>query len=174
LELADGEKLKIQPGESVLITTDEYIGLPRNRSIAGQIKSKVSLVSQGLSHISTTIDNDWERHLLISLTNLQSYPITLTKGDAICTAMFFESRTPATRGGGKPPGRLDIVEKRLDDWLNEAKKNSKASWRLIIPVAIIALFSVGGYLLFGSSEGFSAVVATGVALAMIAQTITSP
>src|SRR5689334_23031209 len=43
--LGPNESLTIAPGETVLILTEEYLGLPKNKSIGGLIHSKVSLVS---------------------------------------------------------------------------------------------------------------------------------
>src|SRR5690349_14237203 len=62
IHFSNGDKVLIHPGETVLIATEEYIGLPGNKTIGGLIESKVSQVSKGLSHVSTTLDTDWEGH----------------------------------------------------------------------------------------------------------------
>ena len=167
--LGVSEQLVIQPGETVLVNTEEYLGLPKNKTIAGIIVSRVSIVSLGLSHISTTLDNDWEGHLLIAITNHQSYPISLQRGQHFCTAMFFVSKSPATRSCGKPAGRRDIIEQRLDHWLREARQAETTLPRRIlpalVPLAIVLLVSTVGLLIFGPTEGFSGSVALGAALA---------
>ena len=67
--LNDGDHVTILPGDTVLITTLENIEMPRNRNYSAFITSKVSKVSQGLSHISTNIDPDWRGNLLIAMHN---------------------------------------------------------------------------------------------------------
>lgn len=168
-KLGPEEQLVIQPNETVLVVTEEYLGLPKNKAIGGIIASKVSIVSLGLSHVSTTLDNDWEGHLLIAITNQQSYPVTLRRGQPFCTAMFLMSRSPATRSCGKPPGRRDITEGRLDYWLREIRQAQTALPRRIlpalVPLAIIVLVSAVGLWIFGPTEGFAGSVALGAALA---------
>lgn len=176
-KLGPNEQLVIQPGETVLVITQEYIGLPKNKTIGGIIQSKVSIVSLGLSHVSTTLDNDWEGHLLIAITNHQPYPVTLRKGQPFCTAMFFLSKNPATRSCGKPPGRRDITEERLDYWLKEARQAettlAKRILPALVPLSIVVLFSVVGLWIFGPTEGFAGSVAFGAAVATVVQAIRS-
>jgi len=168
-KLGSEGQLVIQPNETVLVITEEYLGLPKNKTIGGIIESKVSVVSLGLSHVSTTLDNDWEGHLLVAITNHQAYPVTLRRGQPFCTVLFFMSRSPATRSCGKPPGRRDITEGRLDHWLGEARQAQTGLPRRIlpalIPLAIILLVSAVGLWIFGPTEGFAGSVALGAALA---------
>jgi len=88
-EIDDKSRIQISHGDTVLITTQEEIGMPKNRSVSALIMSKVSKVSKGLSHISTTIDPDWNGHLLIALNNYSRSTIELAVGEAFCTAVFF-------------------------------------------------------------------------------------
>lgn len=167
--LGPDDQLVIQPHETVLVITQEYLGLPKNKTIGGIIESKVSIASLGLSHVSTTLDNDWEGHLLVAITNYQSYPVSLRKGQPFCTAVFFMSKSPATRSCGKPAGRRDITEDRLDHWLREARQAETTLPRKIlpalVPLGIIVLVSALGLWIFGPTEGFSGSVALGAALA---------
>jgi deoxycytidine triphosphate deaminase len=170
MKLAPSMPLVIKPAETVLITTTEYVGLPKDRRMGGLIESKVSMVSQGFSHISTTLDNDWEGHLLISFTNLQTYPITLHGGDPFCTVMFFASKSAATKPCGKPAGRLDITEDHLDHWLKEARAAGPSLIDELAPILvqllIIVAFAVVGFWQFGSTPGFPAMVALGTAISI--------
>lgn len=173
LALEPGDELVIQPLDTVLITTEEYLGLPKNQTIAGLIESKVSLVCKGLSNISTTLDHDWEGHLLVSVTNYRNNPITLKRGQPFCTAMFFSSRNPATRPCGKPAGRRDVIVDQLDGWLIEAKQAAEQSkfallssiLPTMVPVVIMLAIAGIGLMLFGPTEGFAGSVALGIATA---------
>jgi deoxycytidine triphosphate deaminase len=120
--LAVDADLIILPHETLLIMTEEYIGLPKNKSLGGLIESKVSMVSKGLSHVSTTVDPDYEGHLLVAVTNQQSYPITLRRLQTFCTVVFLKANNAATKPCGRPPGRHDIIEELLDRWLGEARE----------------------------------------------------
>ncbi|MEO1643432.1 MAG: hypothetical protein AAFR74_08860, partial [Pseudomonadota bacterium] len=99
--LNESDSVFIAPGQTALIETLEEISMPREgalaKSLSGMIFSKVSAVSRGLSHISTTVDPDWHGRLLIAVHNHANYPIKIAYGDAICTLSFIENKTKATR-----------------------------------------------------------------------------
>jgi len=48
-----------------LVVTKEYISVPSN--IVGYVVSRVSKVSEGFGHVSTSIDPNWKGALLIAL-----------------------------------------------------------------------------------------------------------
>jgi deoxycytidine triphosphate deaminase len=123
--LGPGDRLSILAGETALITTEEYIGMPTSYQYGGIIQSKVSQVSRGLSHISTTIDTDWEGRLLIAVTNNMPYPVSIEYGKPFCTMMLFKTLSASKKRSDKPPGRRDIVEQWMDDWLSEARRSSE-------------------------------------------------
>jgi deoxycytidine triphosphate deaminase len=171
-KLKPGGDLTLEPGETMLISTEEYVGLPKEQTtLAALIESKVSLVSLGLSPVSTTIDPDWEGHLLVALTNYQSYPITLLRGQPFCTVIFLEVKTRATKRVGRPPGRTDIILEWLRGWKKAAEDAQKSRLRRSIPVLLFVLvvlvLSAGAFYVLGSSEGFSGWVAVTVALATL-------
>jgi deoxycytidine triphosphate deaminase len=168
-ELKPDKEFAIQNGETVLIMTEEYIGMPKCLSYGGIIQSKVSLVSKGLSPVSTTIDNDWEGRLLIAITNYYFLPIKLKRGDQFCTVMIFNSLSPADKGCGKPPGRLDIINSRTNEWMKEIKAKERFSVYIpaIIAITIIAITSIIGFILFNVTPGFPAMVSVGGAISVI-------
>jgi deoxycytidine triphosphate deaminase len=164
------DKVIIKPGDTVLITTLEDIGMPQDRTISAFITSKVSKVSKGLSHISTNIDPDWKGPLLIALHNPSRNTVSLSYGEAFCTINFIENKSPATMDCGKEPGRSDILLKQFLKDVKEARKKAEATFNkkhkrsLIYKATVIVLFSFVGYLLLGLTPGFPAMVALGVAL----------
>jgi deoxycytidine triphosphate deaminase len=112
-EIQDGDSLEITPGDTTLITTLETIGMPGDRSLSAFIFAKVSKVSRGLSHISTTVDADWAGPLLIAVTNHSTSSVVLDYGEPFCTIVFMENVSPSTKACGKLAGRLDVLLERL-------------------------------------------------------------
>ena len=70
----------INPRDTVLVLSKEYLQLSAN--ISGNVFSRVSTVSAGLGHISTTIDPLWKGALLIAISNPSSERIKLVIQDA--------------------------------------------------------------------------------------------
>lgn len=164
-QIKSEEQILISPGDTVLITTLERIGMPQDRSLSALIMSKVSKVSEGLSHISTTIDPDWNGPLLIAMNNHSRDNIRLQVGDPFCTVVFFENKSASTKDCGKVPGRLDIFVHRMSTAARVARRREliKAS----VPIGVIVLFAGLGYGIFGNQPGFVAMVAIGIALAEV-------
>lgn len=75
-----GESLQItiEPGDTILALTNEIIWVSSN--YAGTLHSKVSYVSKGLGHISTTLDPGWAGQLLISISNPNNRSIDIEIG----------------------------------------------------------------------------------------------
>lgn len=63
----EGKFFKLAPHDTVLILTNEYFFVEEN--VSGNFYSRVRLVSEGLGHISTTLDPNWRGMFLISLSN---------------------------------------------------------------------------------------------------------
>lgn len=165
--IEEGEAITLQPGTTALISTLEDVRMPKDRSITGLIESKVSQVSRGLSHVSTTVDPDWRGHLLIAIHNHAIEAVTLHFGDPFCTIVFFQNLSPATRDCEKQPGRLDIF---LDQFRDRSVKAQKTRMKKdFIAPAIVVSASVGGYLAFGNNPGLIASVAAGVAISQFVE-----
>ncbi|WHY97351.1 dCTP deaminase domain-containing protein [Peribacillus simplex] len=71
----------IDANDTVLIMTREAIKV--SNTIAGSFHSRVSVVSKGFGHISTTLDPSWQGPLLISLNNPTKKKLKLTLGSII-------------------------------------------------------------------------------------------
>ena len=121
LNVGKEREIVIEPGDTVLISTLEDVSI--SRAVAGTIHSKVSLVSYGFTHISTTVDPGWRGKMLIQIGNTRRIPLTLKYGDPFCTLVFYKTETPAEMPSVKPPERSDIIR-----WIafmveEEKKKN---------------------------------------------------
>lgn len=82
LYFSDTEKYcYVEPHDTVLIMTREAIKV--SNTIAGTFHSRVSIVSKGFGHISTTLDPFWQGPLLISLNNPTKKRLKLTLGKIV-------------------------------------------------------------------------------------------
>lgn len=120
----------IQPRDTALVLSKEYLQLPEN--MCGNVYSRVSTVSSGLGHISTTIDPLWKGALLIAISNPSSEPIKLILQDEraesvpLATVTFQYLNTPVdpTKSYSTHlPARVDILERYLFD-ISQSKKRS--------------------------------------------------
>lgn len=118
----------IEPRDTALVLSNEYLKLPAN--ICGNVFSRVSTVSSGLGHISTTIDPLWKGALLIAISNPSSEPVKLMLQDEaaesvpLATVALQYLNTPVTSNtvhNTHLPARVDILEKYLYD-VAETKK----------------------------------------------------
>lgn len=98
----------------------EYIQLPSD--MCGNVFSRVSTVSSGLGHISTTIDPLWKGALLIAISNPSSEPVRLiiregeTRNKPLATVTLQYLNTPVDPDAAHSthlPARVDILEKYL-------------------------------------------------------------
>ena len=96
------EPFVLHPGEFVLGTTVERIGLPDD--IVGRLEGKSSLGRLGLLIHSTAgyVDPGWDGRLTLELSNVANLPIVLTPGMKIGQISFSEMTTPVDRPYGHP------------------------------------------------------------------------
>jgi len=160
-------KINILSGDTVLIETLETIGMPETRKISGLVNSMVSMVSKGISHISTTIDPDWKGPLVIAVTNHSKNLIELVEGKPFCTIVFLENKSSAEKNCGKTPGRSDIFLKSLASSSakvsEEEEKRKKKIKRIGVSLSFLVpiIFLILGYIFFGNASGIIAMVAIG-------------
>lgn len=100
--------------DTVLISTREYLSISNN--IMGTFHSRVSVVSAGFGHISTTLDPGWRGPLLIALNNPSSHNLKLvisyeSKPIPFVTLVFYRFSENARKLHDNPPYRTDILEK---------------------------------------------------------------
>jgi len=99
-ECEPGEPLVLHPGEFVLGSSYERIGLPDN--IAARLEGKSSLGRLGLLTHSTAgfIDPGFHGHVTLELSNVSTLPILLRPGMKIGQMCFFQLSSPAERPYG--------------------------------------------------------------------------
>ena len=87
--LAEEDFIEVGPGETCLILTQEYIGLPRN--VMGFVVPRARRLFEGSSICASRIDPTWYGKLIISFTNLAKAPTSLHRGESFCISYFVET-----------------------------------------------------------------------------------
>lgn len=100
LEADPDEGFILHPGEFVLASTYELVGLPDD--IAARLEGKSSLGRLGLLTHSTAgfIDPGFEGHITLELSNVSTLPMRLWPGMKIGQLCFFKLSSPAERPYG--------------------------------------------------------------------------
>jgi dCTP deaminase len=91
----DQEPFILHPGEFVLGSTAERVGLPDD--LVARLEGKSSLGRLGLLIHSTAgfVDAGWDGNVTLELSNVANLPITLYPGMKIGQISFLEMTTPA-------------------------------------------------------------------------------
>ncbi len=100
ITIADDGVFMLHPGEFVLGSTLERIGVPDD--LVSRIEGKSSLGRLGLIIHSTAgfIDAGFDGHVTLELTNIATLPITLYPGMKIGQVSFMQMTTPADKPYG--------------------------------------------------------------------------
>jgi len=101
VETPEGGVFMLHPGEFVLGSTLERVGMPDD--LVGRVEGKSSLGRLGLLIHSTAgfVDPGFNGHITLELANVASLPITLYPGMKIGQISFMEMTTPADAPYGK-------------------------------------------------------------------------
>lgn len=95
VEIKEDDLFILHPGEFVLGSTAERVGLPND--LVARLEGKSSLGRLGLLIHSTAgfVDAGWDGHLTLELSNVANLPITLYPGMKIGQISFLEMTTEA-------------------------------------------------------------------------------
>ena len=95
VEIKDETPFILHPGEFVLASTLEYIGLPED--LVARLEGKSSLGRIGLLIHSTAgyVDPGWKGHLTLELSNVANLPVTLYYGMKIGQISYLRLSTAA-------------------------------------------------------------------------------
>jgi dCTP deaminase len=95
VEVKPDEPFILHPGEFVLGSTAERVGIPDD--LVARLEGKSSLGRLGLLIHSTAgyVDPGWDGYLTLELSNVANLPITLYPGMKIGQISFFMLTTPA-------------------------------------------------------------------------------
>jgi dCTP deaminase len=105
VEVVEGEPFILHPGEFVLGSTLERVGLPDD--MVARLEGKSSLGRLGLLIHSTAgyVDPGWDGYLTLELSNVANLPITIYAGMKIGQISFFRLSTAADRPYGSKDTR---------------------------------------------------------------------
>jgi dCTP deaminase len=95
VEVSNGEPFILHPGEFVLGSTLERVGIPGD--MVARLEGKSSLGRLGLLIHSTAgyVDPGWDGYLTLELSNVANLPITIYPGMKIGQISFFRLTTAA-------------------------------------------------------------------------------
>src|ERR1700688_432745 len=112
VEIPEGEPLILHPGEFILGSTLERVGIPDD--LVARLEGKSSLGRLGLLIHSTAgfVDAGWDGHLTLELSNVANLPITVYPGMKIGQISFLQMTTAA----GHPYGADGLKSKYQDQW----------------------------------------------------------
>lgn len=101
--------IEIPPNDTVCIYTNEAIWV--SRWIGGTYHPRVSLVSKGLGHISTTLDPGWAGLSLIAVNNPTNKAVSIIVGQSLVSIMLYYLKTPSSLNTlENTPSRPDIAK----------------------------------------------------------------
>ncbi len=108
--------INVAPHDTVLVSTREYLSI--SSRIMGTFHSRVTIVSSGFGHISTTLDAGWNGPLLIALNNPSSRRLKLLISDnnnpvPFVTIIFYWLCEKAHKQHDNPPYRTDVFRQYL-------------------------------------------------------------
>lgn len=100
VEVTEGDPFILHPGEFVLGSTLERVGIPDD--MVARLEGKSSLGRLGLLIHSTAgyVDPGWDGYLTLELSNVANLPITIYPTMKIGQISFFRLSTPAERPYG--------------------------------------------------------------------------
>lgn len=125
-KLSEGSSFSIEPNETVLVLTREYVALPRQ--VTGLIVPRARYIAQGLSLQATRVDPTWYGKLVISLTNESKEKRKISYGRPFCTMMLWKMDEPVSKplDSIRVPslGReyLEVVPEMVVSWQAMAKE----------------------------------------------------
>lgn len=123
----------LRPFETVLVWTRETIWV--SRFIGGTFHSKVSLVTRGLGHVSTTLDPGWHGQLLVPLNNPTKEKIKVVIArdrekekiyETFITMVLFRSQEASlNEKSSNKSARIELLEEILEE---HSKNNRDAEY----------------------------------------------
>jgi len=119
-DIVEGDEFIIEPHESILIHTIEYIEMPTD--IVGLINLRSSYARIGISIPPTVVDAGFKGELTIQLTN-GSLPVKLYKGERIIHLILVKMHDSVERGyqgvySGQRGIQIPIFKKSREDPLS--------------------------------------------------------
>jgi len=87
-KIKEGEAVSIDPSETVLILTNEYVALPKN--VMAMIVPRARWIFEGAFLNASRIDPTWYGKILVGFTNVTKWTMSLGFKKPFCTCYFME------------------------------------------------------------------------------------
>jgi deoxycytidine triphosphate deaminase len=108
------DSVRIDPGETVIILTDEYVALPK--TVAALVVPRARQIFRGMLINATRIDPSWYGKLAVGVTNLSKEQINTSPGESFCSCIFMEThpvRNALTKATTPSLGRTNLQKSEL-------------------------------------------------------------
>ena len=132
--------INLQPGNAVIIQTEESVEFPASRF--GQIFPKVRLLQKGIANTPSKVDLGFQGHLLITVFNYGKRRVPLRRGQRFCSLHIFNIEGPVQPYKKDPP---DIGERQRPSWMQKFGDWTEAKvprFVEILAIVLTALFTV--------------------------------
>lgn len=83
---------ELQPGETIIILTEEYLALPN--SYSATVWPRFGMVSEGIFQSMVKIDPTWRGHLAIAMTNVSPATYPVRRGKGFGTLILYQLKRP--------------------------------------------------------------------------------
>lgn len=95
ISVSTEKEVFIDPGEILLVLTQEYIGLPRE--FAASVMPRFCFVREGVIQSMTKIDPTWFGKIVVALVNHSKTRFPLKRGQAFCTLIIHQLDRPSAK-----------------------------------------------------------------------------
>lgn len=137
-DLAENGIIRVLPGATVIIQTEEFVHFPK--WAFGHIVPKVSLLQKGISNTSSKVDPGYNGPLIITVFNLGKKTVQLKRGDPFCTLYVLQVLEGA-RPYDKPSKQIRVEPSGWGLWqtLRDLLEANSAIVMVFLTIAILIL-----------------------------------
>jgi len=124
LDPRDAPSLTVEPGDTAIILTAEFIVMPPD--VGALVMAKARFVWEGLSQGTTKVDPTWYGCLHVTITNMTRNAIDIRVGEPFCTLLFFRlPESVESPLGVEHLGQRNIVKtwRRAKPWSRRPKED---------------------------------------------------
>lgn len=90
--LAKHPAYEVQPGETIIVLTEEYLALPA--AYSATIWPRFGMVSEGIFQSMVKIDPTWRGHLAVAMTNVSAGTYPVCRGKTFGTLVLYRLTQP--------------------------------------------------------------------------------
>jgi len=154
VDIRKKEKIRIEPGDLVLVRTLEKVELPNG--ISGTVHSMVALSTLALAPVSTTVDPTWRGYMLIPIQNVGRTPIYLYYSEPFCTIILYETGVSQRIYDARERQDFEIWIKKIIDESERRRPKYYFKRRPILLTVLLSILisTIVVYIIYKPSQDF--------------------